>query len=60
MPVHPQHLYEFGPFRLDTAEQLLLRDGKPLLLTPKAVEMLVALIERSGHLVHKEELMKVV
>ena len=60
MPAHPQHLYEFGPFRLDTAEQLLLRDGKPVPLTPKAFEMLVALVERSGHLVEKEELMKVV
>lgn len=30
------HLYEFGPFRLDTTERLLLRDGKPVLLTPKA------------------------
>jgi Tol biopolymer transport system component/DNA-binding winged helix-turn-helix (wHTH) protein len=60
MPPRSQRLYEFGPFRLDTAEQLLLRDGKPLTLTPKAFEMLVALVERSGHLVEKEELMKVV
>src|SRR5262245_55781133 len=60
MPTRPQHLYEFGPFKLDTAEQLLLRDGKALPLTPKAFEILVALVERSGHLVEKEELMKVV
>ena len=55
-----QHLYEFGPYRLDTAEQLLLRNGKPVPLTPKAFETLVALVERGGHLVEKEELMKVV
>ena len=60
MSSRPQHLYEFGPFRLDTAEQLLLRDGKPVPLTPKAFEILVALVERSGHLVEKEELMNVV
>ena len=60
MSALPRHLYEFGPFRLDTAEQLLLRDGQPVPLTPKAFEMLVALVERSGHLVGKEELMKVV
>src|SRR3990172_7798113 len=60
MSMRPQHLYEFGPYRLDTAEQLLLRDGKPVPLTPKAFETLVALVERSGHLVEKEELMKVV
>ena len=60
MSTRAQHLYEFGPFRLDTAEQLLLRDGRPLPLTPKAFEILVALVERSGHLVEKEELMKAV
>ncbi|HEU5239428.1 MAG TPA: winged helix-turn-helix domain-containing protein [Pyrinomonadaceae bacterium] len=60
MSTHPQHLYEFGAYRLDTAERLLLRNGEPVPLTPKAFETLVALVERSGHLVEKEELMKVV
>lgn len=60
MSKRARHLYEFGPYRLDTAEQLLLRDGKPVALTPKAFETLVALVERSGHLIEKEELMKVV
>ena len=58
--MHSQHLYEFGPYRLDTAERLLLREGEPVPLTPKAFETLVALVERSGHLVGKDELMKVV
>ena len=60
MSLQSQRLYEFGPYRLDTAEKLLLRDGKPLSITPKAFETLVALVERSGHLVEKEELMKMV
>jgi len=60
MSTRSQHLYEFGPFRLDTAEQLLLRDGKPVPVTPKAFEILVVLVERSGHLIEKEELMKAV
>jgi DNA-binding winged helix-turn-helix (wHTH) protein len=60
MSTRSQHLYEFGHYRLDTAEQLLLRDGEPVPLTPKAFETLVALVERSGHLVDREELMKVV
>jgi TolB-like protein/DNA-binding winged helix-turn-helix (wHTH) protein/Flp pilus assembly protein TadD len=60
MSTRSQHLYEFGPYRLDTAEQLLLRNGEPVPLTPKAFETLVALVERSGHLVEKDELMKVV
>lgn len=60
MSTRSQHLYEFGPYRLDTAEQLLLRDGEPVPLTPKAFETLVALVVRSGHLVDKDELMKLV
>lgn len=60
MSKRSQHLYEFGPYRLDTAEGLLLRDGEPVPLTPKAFETLVALVERSGHLVEKDELMKAV
>src|SRR5262249_42471335 len=51
-------LYEFGPFRLDYAERRLLRDGEPVALTPMALETLVALIERRGRLVEKEELLK--
>lgn len=52
------HLYEFGPFCLDTAERLLLRDGKAVAVTPKAFETLVVLVERRGHLVEKDELME--
>jgi DNA-binding winged helix-turn-helix (wHTH) protein/TolB-like protein/Tfp pilus assembly protein PilF len=58
MSQHLQHLYEFGPYRLDTTERLLLRDGERVALTPKAFETLVVLIERRGQLVEKEELMK--
>ncbi len=50
--------YEFGPFRLDLASRLLLRDGQPEPLTPKAFETLLALVENSGQLVSKHELMK--
>jgi Tol biopolymer transport system component/DNA-binding winged helix-turn-helix (wHTH) protein len=54
------HLYEFGPFRLDTAEQRLSRDGTPVPLTPIAFELLLALVERNGHLVGKDELIQAV
>jgi eukaryotic-like serine/threonine-protein kinase len=53
-----KHLYEFGPFRLDTAERILLRDGHPVSLTPKAYEVLLALVRRAGHIVEKDELMR--
>src|SRR5271156_1794837 len=51
-------LYEFGPFRVDPRECLLLRDGEALALTPKAFETLVVLIQNAGHLMAKDELMK--
>jgi DNA-binding winged helix-turn-helix (wHTH) protein/TolB-like protein/Tfp pilus assembly protein PilF len=52
-----QRIWEFGPFRLDETERLLLRDGEPVGLTPKVFDTLVALLERSGRLVEKDELM---
>ena len=53
-----RHLYGFGRFRLDAEECLLLLDGKPLPLPPKAFEALLFLVENAGHLVDKDELMK--
>jgi DNA-binding winged helix-turn-helix (wHTH) protein/Tol biopolymer transport system component len=50
--------YEFGPFRLLVEEQVLLRDGQPLPLTPKAFQILLALLENQGHVVRKEALMQ--
>lgn len=52
-----RQLYEFGPYRLDPVEQQLLREGESVPLTPKAFETLLALVERSRHVVSKEELM---
>jgi DNA-binding response OmpR family regulator len=43
--------YEFGPFRLDRAARLLFRDSERVTLTPKAVEVLLALVDASGNLV---------
>ena len=52
--------YEFGPFRVDVANRLLFRDRQPLALTPKAVEILVALVEHGGELLKKDDLLKIV
>src|SRR5215203_676691 len=51
-------LYEFGPFRLDPAEHVLLRDGEPVTLRPKEFAVLVALVENHGHVLTKDELLK--
>jgi DNA-binding winged helix-turn-helix (wHTH) protein len=56
MSAETKRVYEFGPFRIDTAERVLLRDGKPVSLTPKAFEILLLLVESSGRIVEKDEL----
>jgi TolB-like protein/DNA-binding winged helix-turn-helix (wHTH) protein len=53
-----KHLYEFGPYRLDPTERVLLRDGQPLTLPLKDLETLLVLVERAGHIVEKEELLQ--
>jgi len=53
-----KHIYQFGEFRIDPQERLLIRDGNPIPLTPKAFETLLALVENSGHVVKKDDLMK--
>ena len=51
-------LYEFGPFRVDPDKQLLLREDRPVALTPKAFETLLLLVRHSREIVSKDELMK--
>jgi DNA-binding winged helix-turn-helix (wHTH) protein len=54
------HLYEFGPFRLDPSEHALLRDGQVIPLRPKVFDILLVLVQNHGHLVEKDELMRLV
>jgi DNA-binding winged helix-turn-helix (wHTH) protein/TolB-like protein/Tfp pilus assembly protein PilF len=51
------HLYEFGPFVLDTMQHALLRDGTLVPLTPKTYDTLLVLVRNSGKMLSKEELM---
>jgi DNA-binding winged helix-turn-helix (wHTH) protein/tetratricopeptide (TPR) repeat protein len=48
--------YRFGPFVLDAAAYRLLRDGKPVALSPKIVDVLLYLVARQSTLVSKDEL----
>jgi len=47
----------FGSFRLLPAQFLLLEQEKPVRLGSRALEILIALLERPGELVSKQELM---
>lgn len=51
------YVYEFGPFRLNPLEGLLLLGTTPVPLTPKVFETLVILVQNSGHVVNKDDLM---
>jgi DNA-binding winged helix-turn-helix (wHTH) protein/TolB-like protein/thioredoxin-like negative regulator of GroEL len=51
-------LYEFGPYRLDVVERLLMRDSEVIPLKAKAFDMLLLLVENAGHLLEKEWLLQ--
>ncbi|HEX8284220.1 MAG TPA: alpha/beta fold hydrolase [Pyrinomonadaceae bacterium] len=53
-----KRLYAFGAFRLDADERVLFGESGVVPLTPKAFDTLLALVENSGHVLGKEELMK--
>src|SRR5438105_229972 len=50
--------YQFGSFRLDAGGRALFRDEKRIALTPKAVDVLIALVEARDHPVAKDELLR--
>ena len=58
MSVQTKVIFEFGPFRLNPAERLLLRDQAPVHLPPKAFDALVVLVENRGHLLEKNALLE--
>src|SRR3984893_6630931 len=49
--------YEFGEFRIEAGKRLLMRDGAPVALTPKAFETLLHLVQNRQRVVEKDELM---
>ena len=53
-----KHLYEFGDFRLDITERLFFRGEAPVRLPPKVFDTLRILVENSGRLLEKDELLR--
>lgn len=54
-----KEFYEFGPFKLDAIERVLFRGGEVVPLKPKVFDTLLVLVESSGHVLDKDELMKI-
>jgi Tol biopolymer transport system component/DNA-binding winged helix-turn-helix (wHTH) protein len=53
-----KHFYEFGAFRIDTVNRLLLNNGEPVPLRAKAIDTLLLLVVHNGQVVEKDELMQ--
>lgn len=50
-------IYEFGKFQLDAAERLLFDGEKAISLAPKIFDTLLLLVENSGRLIRKEDML---
>src|SRR5882762_4235897 len=53
----PPERYRFGSFELQPDQRRLLKDNATISLRPRAFDLLVALVDRAGHLVTKDELL---
>jgi predicted ATPase len=51
-------IVRFGPFRLIASERLLAKGDEPVTLGGRALDILIALIERAGEVVSHKELVK--
>src|SRR6266850_1051399 len=58
MALETKPVWQFGPFHLDPADRLLLRDGHEVRLPPKTFDLLVTLVSGRGRLLEKDELLK--
>jgi Tol biopolymer transport system component/DNA-binding winged helix-turn-helix (wHTH) protein len=55
-----QLTYQFDRFRIDTTGFRLLKDGFPVTLEPKALQLLIFLVENRGRLLEKQQLLDAV
>lgn len=55
-----REFYEFEPFTIDASKRLLLSGGKPVPLKPKVFDTLLVLVENSGRILGKDELMELI
>jgi TolB-like protein/DNA-binding winged helix-turn-helix (wHTH) protein/Tfp pilus assembly protein PilF len=53
-----KRFYLFGPFKLDSQERVLTISNERIALTPKALDTLLVLVERNGHVLEKDEILK--
>ena len=49
-------VYAFGPVRVDVARHLVSRDGRPVVIAPKAFELLLLFLRSGGRVLSRQEL----
>src|SRR2546421_8082968 len=54
--MNPERALAFGPFQLIPSQKLVLENGKPVRLGSRALELLIALVERAGEVVGRDQL----
>src|SRR5688500_6187841 len=60
MPGKTKLFYEFSDFRLDSDNPSLWRAGKPVSISPKALETLIHLVKRRSETLSRDELLATV
>jgi DNA-binding winged helix-turn-helix (wHTH) protein/Tol biopolymer transport system component len=60
MSLNAKELYRFEGFELDPVRRVLSREDGPVLLTPKAFDVLAYLVLNPGRVVTKDELLKAI
>lgn len=60
MSILSNKLYEFEEFRLDAENPSLWRGGELVSISPKALEILILLVEKKGEIVTRENLLETV
>jgi DNA-binding winged helix-turn-helix (wHTH) protein len=58
MAKRARQFFEFGQFRLDVERTRLIREGEIVSLPPKAISLLLILLQHVGRAVEKEELIE--
>ena len=58
MDAPPQSVFRFAGFELDLAAYRLRREGRPVRLERRPMELLVLLLQRGGQLVTREEIIE--
>jgi DNA-binding winged helix-turn-helix (wHTH) protein len=55
---NPQDVYRFGPFELDSSRSRLVRDGEPVPLPDRQLDILLLLAANAGRVVSKDALIE--